>query len=95
MAKRLYIGNLSYSTTEDKLKETFGATSVTIPSDHSGRPKGFAFVDIEDDDKALELIEQYNGKEFDGRNIVVNEARPREDRPRNGGGGGGYSRNDR
>lgn len=79
MSKRLYIGNLSYSTSEDALKNTFGATSVVVPIDHQGRPKGFAFVEV-DEEQAPKLIEEWNGKELDGRTIVVNEARPREDR---------------
>jgi cold-inducible RNA-binding protein len=79
MAKRLYIGNLSYNTTEDTLTKTFSATAVVIPTDHSGRPKGFAFVDVEDD-QADELIQKWNGQDLEGRNIVVSEARPREDR---------------
>jgi RNA recognition motif-containing protein len=85
MSKRLYIGNLSYNTSEDTLRNTFGASQVIIPSDHQGRPKGFAFVEV-DEEKAADLITEWNGKDLDGRTIVVNEARPREDRPQQSGG---------
>jgi cold-inducible RNA-binding protein len=98
MSKRLYIGNLSFSTTEASLVQAFsawGATSATLPTDDGGRPKGFAFIDIPEDDQAQAAIQAMNGKELDGRELVVNEARPREDRggSRGGGGrggGGGY-----
>lgn len=84
MAKSLFIGNLSYSTREETLKNAFakyGASSVRIVE---GR--GFGFVDVEDD-QAANAISEMNETELDGRKIIVNEARPRE--PRSGGGGGG------
>lgn len=84
MAKSLFIGNLSYSTREETLKNAFakyGASSVRIVE---GR--GFGFVDVEDD-QAAAAIEEMNESEIDGRKIIVNEARPRE--PRTGGSGGG------
>jgi RNA recognition motif-containing protein len=84
MAKSLFIGNLSYSTREDTLKNAFskyGASAVRIVE---GR--GFGFVDVEDDQVA-NAISEMNETELDGRKIIVNEARPRE--PRSGGGGGG------
>ena len=83
MAKRLFVGNLSWSTTEAALLaafEAFGATSATIPTGHDGRAKGFGFVDVPDDQMGP-AIEAMNGKEIDGRQVNVNEARPREERP--------------
>jgi RNA recognition motif-containing protein len=87
MSKRLFVGNLSYNTSENQLQTVFapyGATSVTIPTDHDGRGKGFGFVDVADDQMNA-AISALNGKEIDGRALNVNEARPREER-----GGGGY-----
>lgn len=91
MSKRIYVGNLSYSTTEAKLNELFSAVgpvaSVTLIADNAtGRSKGFAFVEMSDDAKAVEAINQLNEKEVDGRTIKVAEARPKTE----GGGGGGY-----
>jgi RNA recognition motif-containing protein len=89
MSKRLFVGNLSFNTSETQLQEVFapfGCTSVTIPTDHDGRAKGFGFVDVEDDQMNA-AISAINGKDIDGRTLNVNEARPREDR---GGRGGGY-----
>ena len=94
----VYVGNLPYSTTSDDLREAFEAfgevTSANVISDRdSGRSKGFGFVEMSDDAAAKEAIEKLNGTEMDGRTVTVNEARPREDRPRGGGrrgGGGGY-----
>lgn len=90
MAKKLFIGNLSFDTTEDGLRSAFGQAgtveSVAIITDKmSGRPKGFGFVEMAADDEATKAIEMWNGKELDGRTIVVNEARPREERPAGGG----------
>lgn len=88
--KSLYVGNLSYSTTESKLRELFApydATEVRIIPD-----KGFGFVDVAED-KAADAIAALNGKEVDGRALTVNEARPRGERSGGGGsrgGGGGY-----
>ncbi len=90
---RLFIGNLSYDTTEATLKEKFGADEVTIPTNDQGRPKGFAFVNVADDEKAKELIASMDKSDLDGRTIAVSEARPREDR--SSGGGGGYNRDNR
>lgn len=86
MAKKLYVGGLSYSTSEETLKNTFaGAGSVesaTIIIDRmSGRSKGFGFVEMSTDEEAQKAIEMFNGKEIDGRRLVVNEARPTEARP--------------
>lgn len=94
MAKKLYVGGLSYSTSEDSLKEAFsqaGAVeSATIISDKmTGRSKGFGFVEMSSDEEAQKAIDMFNGKEFEGRNLTVNEARPMEPRaPRTGGFGG-------
>ena len=86
--KSLYVGNLSYSTTESKLRELFApydATEVRIIPD-----KGFGFVDVAED-KAADAIAALNGKEVDGRALTVNEARPRGERSGGSrGGGGGY-----
>ena len=93
MSKRIYVGNLSYQTTENDLTNLFEEVgqveSVSIITDRdTGRSKGFAFVEMsaEDADKA---ITQFNGTEINGRALTVNEARPREDRS-GGGGRGGY-----
>lgn len=94
MAKKLYVGGLSYNTNENALKETFSQAgtveSATIIIDKmSGRSKGFGFVEMTSDEEAQKAIEMLNGKELDGRTITVNEARPLESRPRQGGFGGG------
>lgn len=97
MAKRLYVGNLSYSTTDEMLKEAFSQAgtveSVNIITDKfSGRSKGFGFVEMSTDEEAAKAIETVNGKEMDGRNLNVSEARPMAERPerRGGFGGGGF-----
>lgn len=90
MSKRLYVGNLSFNTTEDALVSAFsqwGATGATLPTDEGGRAKGFGFIDIPEDAQAAEAIRAMDGKELDGRSLTVSEARPR---PERGGGGGGY-----
>lgn len=92
MAKKLYVGGLSYNTTQDALKDAFSQAgtvdSATIITDRmTGRPKGFGFVEMATDEEAQAAIEMWNGKELDGRKLTVNEARPLEDRPprRDGG----------
>ena len=98
MSKKLYVGNLSFNSTEEEIKAAFGqfgeVTSVTIIKDRdTGRSRGFGFVEMENADAA---IAQLNGKEFGGRTLTVNEAREREDRKRGGGGGrGGFGGGDR
>ena len=87
MAKKLYVGGLSYDTTEEGLKEAFskaGAVdSATIIIDRmSGRSKGFGFVEMSADEEAQAAIDMWNGKELDGRQLTVNEARPMEARPK-------------
>lgn len=86
---RLYVGNLAFSTTNDELKaafEQFGAVeSATVIMDReTGRSKGFGFVDMGNDEEAKAAIEGLDGKPLGGRNIRVNEARPREERPPRG-----------
>lgn len=103
MAKKLYVGGLSYNTTEDALRQTFAEAgtveSATIIMDRmSGRSKGFGFVEMSTEEEAQKAIEALNGKELDGRTITVNEARPQEARPRQDGyrgGGGGFGGGDR
>src|SRR4051812_47359082 len=94
MAKKLYVGNLSYSVDSSELEQLFGAhgqvTSAQIINDRdTGRSKGFGFVEMSDDQEAEAAIAALNGQEHNGRALTVNEARPREER---GGGGGGYGR---
>ncbi len=92
MAKNLYVGNMAFTTTEATLREVFSqygtVTKVQLIMDReTGRPRGFAFVEMSDGgDQAIAAL---NGAQLDGRALTVNEAKPREDRPR-GGGGGGY-----
>jgi RNA recognition motif-containing protein len=86
MSKNIYVGNLSWSTTEDEVRSAFEAygqvISVKLIEDReTGRPRGFGFVEM-DDAGALEAIKNLDGKEFGGRNLKVNEAKPREERPR-------------
>ena len=88
---RIYVGNLSYSTTEDALSGAFAAfgevDEVAMISDReTGRPRGFAFVTMNNDEEGRAAIEKLNGTELDGRTITVNEARPRTGGPRGGGG---------
>ena len=90
MAKRLYVGNLPYSATDDQLREIFSQAGTVesaqvIIDKMSGRSKGFGFVEMTEDDSAQKAIEMWNGKDLDGRPLVVNEARPMEPRPARGG----------
>ena len=96
MAKKLYVGGLPYSTTEDQLRDAFAqagavASAVVIMDKMSGRSKGFGFVEFDSDEDAAKAIDMWNGKDFGGRSLTVNEARPMEPRrdSRGGGGGGG------
>jgi len=94
----MYVGNLSYDTTDSDLRELFEAhgsvTDVFIVKDReSGRPRGFAFVTMGTAEEMNAAIEGLNGEEFLGRALTINEARPREERPQGGGGGrGGFNR---
>ncbi len=90
MAKKLYVGGIPYSSTEDSLREAFSKAgtveSATIIIDRmSGRSKGFGFVEMSTDEEAQAAIDMWHGKEMDGRTITVNEARPMEKRPERGG----------
>ncbi len=96
MTKKLYIGNLPFSSTEEDLKDLFSrhgtVESVTVITDReTGRPRGFAFVEMEEESAAQDAIRALDGSDLGGRNIRVNEA---QERSRGGGGGGGY-RSDR
>jgi RNA recognition motif-containing protein len=93
--KSLFVGNLSFSVTEQalgSLMESYGAVErVSIMTDRdTGQPRGFAFVDMSNDEDAAKAISALNGKDLEGRTLSVNEARPKTDRP--GGGGGGRKR---
>jgi len=98
MSTKLYVGNMSFKTTEDELREAFGQfgnlTDVYIAMDRmSGRPRGFAFVTFSTEDEARNAAEKMNGVDVGGRALTVNEARPKEENaPRNFGGGGGGGR---
>ena len=98
MATKLYVGNLSFDISEGELRQMFAefgnVTSCNLIMDRmTDRPRGFAFVEMSSADEATKAINELNGKELGGRALVVNEAKPREDRPRGGGfGGGGGSR---
>ena len=94
MGNKLYVGNLSFNTTENDLKDLFAqagsVNEVALMQDKfTGKSRGFGFVTMGSDAEATAAVNQFNGKTLDGRPLTVNEARPREDRP-SGGGGGGY-----
>ncbi|HEX9732300.1 MAG TPA: RNA-binding protein [Thermoanaerobaculia bacterium] len=93
MSKRIYVGNLPFSSTSEEVTDLFGQyggvlTCNIVTDRETGRPRGFGFVEMESDD-ADAAIQALDGASFGGRNLKVNEARPRDDRPRGGGGGGG------
>ena len=97
MNAKMYVGNLSYNATDSEIRELFEAhgevTDVFIVKDReSGRPRGFAFVTMGAPEQMNAAIEALNGEEFLGRNLTINEARPREERPQGGGGRGGFNR---
>jgi cold-inducible RNA-binding protein len=92
MATKLYVGGLAYSVTEQELEAAFAeigkvVSAVVIKDRDSGQSKGFGFVEMEDNAAAQKAIADLNGKDLSGRKIVVNEARPQEDRRPSGGGG--------
>ena len=94
MNNKLYVGNLSFHLTSDDLHEYFSQAGTVesakvIEDRDTGRSRGFGFVEMSSEEEAQAAIEQFNGEDFEGRNLVVNEARPREDRGPRGGGGGG------
>lgn len=87
MATRLFVGSLAWATTDDSLKEFFSGVGTVVSANvivdrETNRSKGFGFVEMSSDEEAKAAVEQLNGKDLDGRPIVVNEARPREERPR-------------
>lgn len=85
MSSKLYVGNLDYSVTQDQLSELFAqagkvVSAIIITDRHSGRSKGFGFVEMSSEEEMKKAIEMFNGKDFQGRSITVNEARPRQPR---------------
>ena len=99
MATKLFVGSLSWNVNDDQLKEFFSAAGTVVSANvivdrETNRSKGFGFVEMSSEEEAQEAIKQLNNKELDGRAVTVNEARPREERPRGsfGGGNGGYNR---
>jgi len=102
MATKLYVGNLSFGTTEGDLQRLFEqagkvVSCAIIMDKFTNKSRGFGFVEMSSQEEATKAIADFNGKEHDGRALVVNEARPREERPRGdfGGGGGGGDRRPR
>ena len=95
MATKLYVGNLSFDTTEGDIRQLFEpcgtiASCNLIMDKFTGKSRGFAFVEMTTTAEAAKAIAELGGKDCGGRALTVNEAKPREDRPRGGGGGGGY-----
>lgn len=95
MGKKLYVGNLSYRTTEEQVRELFSQAgeveSVSLITDReTGRAKGFGFVEMTTEEASKEAIKRFNGYTLDERSLTVNEARPREERSGGSFGGGGY-----
>lgn len=103
MGTRLFVGNLSFNTTEGELLDLFKQAGNVVKCElimdkFTGKSRGFAFVEMGTQEEATKAVDMHNGKDFGGRALTVNEARPREDRPRGdfgGGGGGGGGRGDR
>jgi RNA recognition motif-containing protein len=94
MGNKLYVGNLSFNTTETELQDLFAQAGVVnevvlMQDKFTGKSRGFAFVTMASDAEAATAVTQFNGKTVDGRALTVNEARPREERSGGGGGGGG------
>src|ERR1041385_2511720 len=97
MATRLFVGNLSFNTTEGELLDLFKQAGNVVKCEliidkFTNKSRGFAFVEMGTQDEANKAVQMFNGKDLGGRALTVNEARPREDRPREGGGGGGGRR---
>jgi cold-inducible RNA-binding protein len=94
MSTKLFVGNLSFNTTENDLSDAFAAHGTVVEANlmmdrMSGRPRGFGFVTMSSPEEAQKAIDALNGQQLDGRALTVNIARPREERPAGGGGGGG------
>ena len=94
MSNKLFVGNLSFNTTENDLQDAFAAHGTVVEANlmmdrMSGRPRGFGFVTMGTADEAQKAVQALNGAQLDGRALTVNVARPREERPAGGGGGGG------
>src|SRR6185369_12864630 len=94
MSNKLFVGNLSFNTTENDLNDAFAAHGTVVEANlmmdrTTGRPRGFGFITMSTPEEAQKAIEALNGKSVDGRALTVNVARPREERPAGGGGGGG------
>jgi RNA recognition motif-containing protein len=99
MSNKLFVGNLSFDTTENDLQDAFAAygtvTETNLMMDRmTNRPRGFAFVTMSTPEEAQQAITGLNGRDLGGRALTVNVAKPREERPRTGGGGGGGGRRD-
>jgi RNA recognition motif-containing protein len=97
MSMKLYVGNLSFQTSRDELEQLFAQAgtveSTNIVEDReTGRSRGFGFIEMATREEGEAAIQQFNGKELNGRALTVNEARPREDRGNRGGGGYGGNR---
>ncbi len=97
MSNKLFVGNISFNTTENDLQDAFAAygtvTEANLMTDRAtGRPRGFGFVTMSSPEEAQKAVEAMNGKSIDGRALTVNIARPREERSSGGGGGGGGGR---
>ena len=94
MSTKLFVGNLSFNTTENDLQDAFAAHGTVVEANlmmdrMTGRPRGFGFVTMSSPEEAEKAIQALNGAQVDGRALTVNVARPREERPGGGGGGGG------
>jgi RNA recognition motif-containing protein len=95
MAMKLYVGNLSFQTTSEELQQLFSQagtveSAAVVEDRDTGRSRGFGFVEMATKEEGEKAIEQFNGADMNGRNLNVNEARPREDRGNRGGGRGGF-----
>ena len=93
MSNKLFVGNLSFNTTENDLQDAFAAHGTVVETNlmmdrETGRPRGFGFITMGSPEEAQKAIDALNGKEVDGRALTVNVAKPREERPAGGGGGG-------
>jgi len=103
MGTKLYVGNLSFNTTDAEIKNLFAQAGTVVSCDvildkFTSKSRGFGFVEMSSQEEAAKAIADFNGKDLDGRALTVNEAKPREERPRGGGfgggGGGGAGRRD-